>query len=275
MTSLIENLARIKGTFDDIKNAIIGKGGVVGDTVDTYAAAITNIPSVGPIETEEKTAAPATTAQDILPSEGKYLSKVTVEAMPTVDIPNPSIRSLDEMIIARGEWTPGYTVDNSYEASVSAPSLSPDLAPNNVLEGKTIFGVSGTNKGWDAGVKHYQPKTVSYDAETSGNASVVSQDGMKYVLPAKVPRRAYGTVTTSANTAKKVTLGWKPRYVAVIRNRSSSYVMANLYYAGTNLNVTTGQSSSSATANITIDNDGFTLAAQGTYYGTCYYLAIE
>lgn len=302
--TLLENMQRLLDAVNAIRNSIIGKGVTPSGGIDTYASAIDSMVvggtdvsdttagaadvkegkifhtsdgeiTEGTFAGETKTVSPATSAQDVTPSDGKYLSKVTVNAMPTVDIPNPTIRAVDEMIIANGSWDKGYTIDSSYSTSVSAPSLSSDLIPQNVLENKTIFGVRGTNRGWDAGVKYYQPKTVSFDPSSTGNVTVLSQSGTTYVLPGKMPRRAFGTVTTTANTAKTVTLGWKPKYVMVCRNRSNSNTMFNMYYNGTDLNASTGSSSASTTSNITPTDSGFTISAQGTYYGTCYYMAIE
>lgn len=89
--------------------------------------------------TEEKTVTPTTEAQEITADNGRELSKVTVEAVTS--------------------------------------AIDANITPENILEGVSILGIEGTEKGYDEGVQSEYDRF--WDAYQNNGAEVV--DGRAFV----------------------------------------------------------------------------------------------
>ena len=67
----------------------------------------------------------------------------------TVNIPDPTISVSDAgLITANGSWTAGFTKDTSYSSTQQISN--PSLAPENIKDGVTVLGVTGTYAGGTA-----------------------------------------------------------------------------------------------------------------------------
>lgn len=304
MSTLRSNIERLKNTFANIRDAIEAKGVTPGNSVDDFAINIRNIPSAGQTETLE--VYPTFEEQLIEPPGGVTWDAALIHPSPGID-PSDTTATPGNVVTGKTFYTAdgvltdgtlaelktisGGWVGNEYKWTAQDNAYVPKAKNYSIvsvdnLQGGTKYATLADQTIVPADTRGYFASAVTISKITQTNleaknvlkgTTVNINNGERnlFSIVGSARRTAFGTVTTTANTAKDVILGWKPSYVFVFRNRSSSYVMANMYYAGTNLNVTTGQSSSSSTANITVANTGFTLAAQGTYYGTCYYIAIE
>lgn len=91
-----------------------------GNTAQTIAAEtyLTGVQTISAVSTESKTISPSTSEQIVSPSTGKYLSSVTVEAIPTVTQATPSISvSASGLITSSATQTEGYVVGGTKSAT--------------------------------------------------------------------------------------------------------------------------------------------------------------
>ena len=131
--------------------------------------------TVNAIQTETKTATPTTSQQNITPTSGKYLTQVTVNAMPAATQATPAITidSTNGLITATATQTAGYVAAGTKSATKQlafkpATTITPgtanqtavaantyvggaitvkgdsNLVASNIVSGKSIFGVVGT-----------------------------------------------------------------------------------------------------------------------------------
>lgn len=154
-----------KGATDYIPNG----------TVQTIPSGIylTGDQTIHAVPTETKSISPTTSKQSVSPSTGKYLSSVTVEAIPTTVLATPSISvnsnglitassTQDEGYVSAGTKTATKQLDtlntNTYIPNTSDQTISSgqyltgvqtikgdtNLVGSNIIAGKSIFGVTGT-----------------------------------------------------------------------------------------------------------------------------------
>ena len=133
-----------------------------------------DIVTVNAIQTEAKTVTPSTSQQNITPTSGKYMSQVTINAMPTATQATPSvtINSSTGLVTATATQTSGYVTAGSKSGTLqlafqAAQTITPgttnktiaantylggvqtikgdaNLVASNIVSGKSIFGVVGT-----------------------------------------------------------------------------------------------------------------------------------
>ena len=166
MTNLADTIRTITGSTDPMS----------GDEISSYV--VENLPNSAPPTLQEKTATPSTSSQTITPDSGyDGLSKVTVNAMTTATQATPSISvSSSGLITASATQSTGYVSSGTKSATKQlttqaaktvTPSTSPqtavasgryttgavtvagdsNLVAENIAEGVSIFGVTGTHSG--------------------------------------------------------------------------------------------------------------------------------
>lgn len=96
--------------------------------------------TVNAVQTEEKTAAPSISSQTITPTSGKFLSKVTVGAMPIATQAIPGITvSTDGLITASATQSAGYVASGTKSATKqlstqAAKTLTPSTSEQTAVE---------------------------------------------------------------------------------------------------------------------------------------------
>ena len=139
MSKISDKLNIISDAKDDIKTAIENKGVSVGNIgIQEYASKIDEIigSEVYP-DLQEKTVVPTNEVQEVTPDDGIYgLSKVTVDK---VNLQNKTVTpsSSEQIVKADSEY------NGLNEVVVNGDD---NLISENIVEGKTIFGVDGTAK---------------------------------------------------------------------------------------------------------------------------------
>lgn len=135
MGTTTEKLQKVLDSKNAIKNSIINKGVSIDDTTpfSQYASAIDSISSKGnPIE---RTVTPTKSQQIVTPDDGYYLSKVTVNAIPSsYIIPSGKINITNTSVINVSKYATAQIVDSN-------------LVKGNIKNGVSILGVTGTYKG--------------------------------------------------------------------------------------------------------------------------------
>lgn len=139
MSKISDKLNIISNAKDDIKTAIENKGVSVGEVgIQDYASKIDEIIGSEVYPTlQEKTVVPTNEVQEVTPDEGIYgLSKVTVDK---VNLQNKTVTpsSSEQIVKADSEY------NGLNEVVVNGDD---NLISENIVEGKTIFGVDGTAK---------------------------------------------------------------------------------------------------------------------------------
>ena len=111
MGTILEKLQAVLNSKNAIKSSLSSKGLSPTDELSTYAPLIDTLEKV---ETEEKTVTPKKSEQEIVPSDGKYLSKVTVNG--DSDLIASNIKSGVNIFGVSGSYKPcatgTATVDN-------------------------------------------------------------------------------------------------------------------------------------------------------------------
>lgn len=160
--------------------------------------------TVNAIQTETKTVAPSTSQQNVTPSSGKYLSQVTVNAMPTATQATPSITvNASGLITATATQTAGYVAAGTKSATKqlafqAAKTITPttvnqtavssgyytggavtvegdsNLVAGNIKSGVSIFGVNGTYEGSGGGDTSVEDSLITRTVSNYTNDRVTS-----------------------------------------------------------------------------------------------------
>lgn len=173
MGTVADKLALTESTKADIKAALQEKGQSPTDVFSTYGNLVRAI-KTDPV-LQSKTVTPSTSQQSVTPDSGyDGLDKVTVEAMPTATQATPAI-TVDNngLITASAEQSAGYVAAGTKSATKqmttqAAKTVTPGTADQtavaagvyttgavtvkgdanldgaNIVEGKSIFGKTGT-----------------------------------------------------------------------------------------------------------------------------------
>lgn len=146
--------------------------------------------TVNAISTQTKSANPSTSAQDVTPDSGKYLTKVTVAAMPTMTLPTAATASAtsgfsskatigrstaDQYInIPTGYNSAGayYKISAVANGSVNNPTASKGTVSNNSIS--ITPSVTSTTGYITGGTKTGTAVTVSASELVSGNKSITA-----------------------------------------------------------------------------------------------------
>lgn len=210
MGTLAEKLQKLAATKAAIKAAIIGKGQTVADS-DTFASYAEKIAA---IETGTDTSDADMMATDLRAGKIGYgaAGKIT-GTVPDVKAASPSISvSSDGVITASATQSAGFVSEGTQETTyvmplLVEPTITPtasgqtieaagkystvditvmgdlNLIPENIKDGVTIFGVTGTAKGSDLVIGTYT-----------------------------------GTATSASTATQDIALGFKPKMVIVLRD---------------------------------------------------------
>lgn len=300
MTSLIENLARIKTTFDDIKNAILSKGVAAGDTVDTYADAIMRIQTGTDVSDTTATEDDVLNGKSFHKANGEYVdgtipSKTSADLTTsgaTVNVPsgyysenasktigNATLGSVS--FNADGRATVDCTTDGYLSKGTKVDTTIPAYGGNaKVFATQSEFSIAsaGDTKFFKNGLtigKLSQTNLTAANILKGTTVAVNNGSTDVWKINGSASRCKYGTGTTTSGGSLSVTLGWKPTYVFARCYRSSSYTWMGCYINGSCYNVSTGGSAQSTTALITVSSTGVTISPPSNYYGTINYVAIE
>lgn len=134
--------------------------------------------TVNAVQTEEKTATPSTSAQTITPTSGKFLSKVTVGAMPTATQATPSISvSSSGLITASATQSAGYVASGTKSATKqlttqAAKTVTPSTSSQTaVASGRYTTGA----------VKVAAVPTQTKTATPSSSSQTIKPDSGKFL----------------------------------------------------------------------------------------------
>ena len=162
--------------------------------------------SVGAISTQTKSATPTTSSQTIKPDSGKYLSSVTVNAIPSTYVPDGYVKP--SATKAAATITPGTTnqtiAAGTYLSGAQTIAGDADLVSANIKAGANIFGVAG-----NANVVNTSAGTATAGDMLSGKIAFV--DGAK--ITGTLPE-----YSDQYNMSEGVTVG---NYVAYKINRGA------------------------------------------------------
>ncbi len=173
-----------------------------------------------PVELQEKTVSPSTSAQAVTPDSGyDGLSKVTVNAMPTAEQATPTIDVSDAgLITATVEQGEGYVAEGEKSATKQltvqgAQTITPgtadqtitagkyltgaqtikgdsNLVAGNIKSGVSIFGVAGTLEEGSGGGSGVTPTNCTVTVKVVNNC---------YYMESISADVAYGTVAEDGN----------------------------------------------------------------------------
>lgn len=206
---------------------------------------------------QSKTVSPTTSAQTVTPDSGyDGLSKVTVNAMPTATQATPTV-SIDSAgkITATATQAAGYVAAGTktgtkqlttQAAKTITPSTSSqtavasgryttgavtvagdaNLKAENIAEGVSIFGVTGTHSGGGSGGGSVETCTftMSIESPISGSCYIYYVDGNMAQQSATVAMMDSATVTVLKNSLLCVTTG------IMTSSGSLTTVYNNVYY---------------------------------------------
>lgn len=134
--------------------------------------------TVNAVQTEEKTATPSTSSQTITPTSGKFLSKVTVGAMPTATQATPSITvDTNGKITASATQTEGYVASGTKSATKqlttqAAKTVTPSTSSQTaVASGRYTTGA----------VKVAAVPTQTKTATPSSSSQTITPDSGKFL----------------------------------------------------------------------------------------------
>lgn len=237
--TLTENVQRIAGAIEDIKNSIIAKGVTPTGNVNTFADAIRSIPQEGGGTDVSDTTA---TETDVL--DGKVFHKSNgAKATGTIPSVNATmyIPGTEDYIIEAGQYLNGNQLIKG----------DPNLRPENIAKDVNIFGTTGTYSG---GV----PCTIDnlilsdYKKPTKNTSAVFTWSGKAKTI---IVRYTLSNYSEAANSI----------YVVNV-NDDASYEICTL--GGSN----TTPSSASSITNVNQGETGGSITLKnpsGAY--TCYY----
>ena len=182
--------------------------------------------TVNAIQTETKTVTPSTSQQNIVPTSGKYLSNVTVNAMPTATQATPSITiNANGLITATASQTAGYVAAGTKSATKqlafqAAKTITPttasqiavssgyytggsimvkgdaNLVARNIKSGVSIFGVSGTYAGSGGGDTSVEDGLVTRTISNYINDRVTSIGSYAFYSCSKLTTVSFPKVTS-------------------------------------------------------------------------------
>ena len=157
--------------------------------------------------TQVKSVTPSETAQEVTPDSGKVLSKVSVGAISKTYVGSSVVRK------AAQTYTPGtanQTIDaGQYLSGAQTVKGDANLLPENIKEGVTIFGKTGTHKG---GITPSGTKSITangtYDVTQFASAEVEvpeptpkNQHAVSWNFASREERKMYSEGTYAFNSA--------------------------------------------------------------------------
>lgn len=233
-------------------------------TADSEYTALSQV-TVEAIQTQTKTVTPTEEAQDVTPDEGKYLTKVTVEASQGVDTSDATATAADILasktayvddVKVEGEMTNNgavsgtistksgtYTIPEGYHDGNGTVAISSaeqaKIKAANIKTGVTILGVAGS-------ANTYTLISGSFTAENVTSVTVSNssfKSGQTQLALAVSGGSRSGSTTTLKSYAKvgSVTSGWSDSYTQdYVNNGSVTLTVADgsATFAGTNMNGT-------------------------------------
>lgn len=148
MSTIAENITRIKNAKEDIIDAIVAKGGTVTQPesgtakIDTLAACIRSIPSSGGANVAGVTAKPSDVSSNV--KFVKADGTLVYGTMPTVTQPAPTISVNQSTGVITANYTPvaGRVADVTIKSSTLL--LSSSVSAANIKANTTVLGVAGT-----------------------------------------------------------------------------------------------------------------------------------
>lgn len=143
MSTIADELNQLAQTKSAIKNAIIAKGQSVKDT-DLFSSYPEKIRAISTgVDTADATAVPA----DILNGKTAYVKGTKVTG--TIPVGSAQLPSIS--VSSTGLITSAYTLNGAYYSASTksqnhqiSSADDANLIPENIVSGKTIFGVTGT-----------------------------------------------------------------------------------------------------------------------------------
>lgn len=190
MGTTAEKLQKALDSKNAIKQAIIDKGGNVGDVMSEYASAIENL-STG-LDTSDATA----TSEDILLNKTAYVkNKKITGTMPYRGTVVEEITQVhDEIPIAQGYHEGSGYVSINYDEQTK-------IIPQNIKMGISILGVIGTcelSSNVTAHIKKITPSTVLQTVLPDSGYDYLSQVTVEAIPYAETDNASGGVTVTIA-----------------------------------------------------------------------------
>lgn len=204
--TLLENVQRIAGAIEDIKNSIIAKGVTPTGNVNTFADAIRSIPQEGGgTDVSDTTAEPSDVA------EGKlfHVANGSLESGTVVDKKSKAIGNMVHGVdsdnyyyFSTTDATPGYLIDENTRFGLNR-SLFGSAHPEDVADGVTFTSADGiqlvgTAQSGGGGIPRpglVNPIHTQYIANLGANAlsSVITWTGKATTIIMRRTRRSSAT----------------------------------------------------------------------------------